>query len=708
MTNDRKKIKVWKKHLLYAVVYVAVVLGTFFMLPGNSEMDKFYEVGKPWTYDIMIAPMDFPIYKTQQQRELERDSMMRQLVPYLDEDTVGAVGVMYSLESEIAKGVNKEAYEALAEVVAEVYEQGVISPEELNELERMKVSIVAVLDAQNAVRERDLAVLFTPGSAVGYVERKLCSLGMDLAFVKELGVQKYILINVKINESKTRMAREKLLSSLLPTAGMVQEGEKIVDKGEVVTPEIDMMLRSLKQVSREDGNGKVHSGWTVVGDLILLFAFYGLMLIYLMIFRPKVFDGMRQTLYLQISGFLTVCLVVVAVRFLEFSEYIVPIAILPLIIRVFYDSRTALYSHIVAMLVASMFVSNPTEFLIIQLVVGMVAVSSLKSVGSRTEIIRSAAIIYVVYVVMFLAVRFSVGTDLKGINWWVMAVFFVNALLLMLSFVFIFATERLFGFLSDLTLLELGSENTKLFREFDDKCNGTANHALQVSKLAYSAAMKIGANGMLAKTGAMYHDIGKMVEPNNFTENQHGENPLNGLEPDEAAQKLIRHVDDGLVIAKQHNLPVQIRDFIRSHHGTSKTGFFYKTYLNGRNNGTITREIPDSAFMYNGRKPWTKETAIVMMADAVEAASKSMTEYNEKSISDLVERIINGQMAEGQLDESPLTLNDIIKIKEVFKEKLESIYHGRTAYPELLEKKDVLSTKKAKELELKFPRFKKR
>lgn len=707
MTEERKKIKVWKKHLLYFVVYAAVVLGTFFMLPGNSEMDKYYEVGKPWSYDILFAPMDFPIYKTQQQRELERDSMMQQLVPYLDEDTVGVAGVKYSLESEIAKGVNKEAYEAMAEVVAEVYEQGVISPEEKSELERMKVSIVAVIDEGNAVRERDLAVLFTPGSAVGYVERKLCSMGMDLAFVRNLKAQKYILINVKINENKTRMAREKLLASLLPTAGMVQKGEKIVDKGEVVTPEIDMMLTSLKQVSREDSHGKKQSGWTVAGDLILLFVFYGLMLIYLMIFRPKVFDGMRQTLYLQLSGFLTVCLVVVAVRFLGYTEYIVPIAILPLIIRVFYDSRTALYSHIVAMLVASMFVSNPTEFLLIQMVVGMVAVSSLKSVGSRTEILKSAVIIYFVYVVMYFAVRFSVGTDLQSMNWWMPAVFFVNALMLMLSFVLIFVTEKLFGFLSDLTLIELGSESTKLFREFEDACNGTADHARKVSILSYAAAMKIGANGMLAKTGAMYHDIGKMVVPSNFTENQHGETPFDGLKPEEAAQMIIKHVDDGLVIAKKYSLPVQIRDFIRSHHGTSKPTFFYNTYQNEKAKTGIDRGIPDSAFMYNGRKPWTKETAIVMLADVVEATSRSMTDFSAESISAMVERMVAKQFADGQLDDAPLTLADVVMIKETFKEKLGSMYHGRKAYPELV-KNDDKSTKKTKEIELKFPRFKKK
>lgn len=697
----RLELNNWQRRLTFVVAYVLTVVCVYFMLPANSEMDQYYEVGKPWTYDAKIAPMDFPIYKTEERLQAERDSIQCLLMPYMNVDTSEISASLRIIEaSKNNGGNNRKAYDIMAENLQYVYRQGIISIDDKNWMQKMSIDGIILIFADNTVEERSLDEVFTPREACTFVEEALVEAKVNSDVIKNLKVSKYISSNLVVNEDKTEVASRELANNIMPTAGMVQEGEKIVDKGEVVTEDIDLMLQSLKRVSQEDGDYSNVSFWTVFGDVILIMSFYALFWLYLLFFRPKIFRSARESLFLVLSSLLMIALLSLCIRFFGFSEYLVPFAILPLVIRVFFDSRTALYLHWVTIMTSSLFVSNPAEFLIIQALVGMVAIISLKDITARSQLVRSALIIFGVYVVSYLALRFSVGTNIEDINYWIVGVFFINSVTILLTFGIIFVVEKVFGFLSDISLLELSNVNNQLFRDFAVKCPGTCQHVMQVSNLAENVARAVGANPMLAKAGAMYHDIGKMSNPMCYTENQAGGvNPTASLEYTQAAGLIISHVAEGVRLAKKHHLPYQIIEFILMHHGTSKTRFFYNSYAN-EHPGEL---IPVEKFQYPGPIPRTKETVIVMMCDAIEAASRSLKEYNEESISKLVDGIVSSQMAENQYDDAPITMRDINIAKRVLKEELQNIYHGRISYPEL-NKSGKTPFEMAKELNINLPR----
>jgi len=690
-----------QRRLTYAVAYILTVVCVYFMLPANSEMDQYYEVGKPWTYDTKIAPMDFPIYKTEQRMQAERDSLQCLLLPYMNVDTAEISSAIRIIEaSKNGSASNRRAYDSLETNLLYVYQQGIISIDDKNWMDKMSIDGVILIKSDNTAEERAMDELFTPREACAYVEQALLEANIPSEVVKNLKVSKYIATNLVVNEDKTEVARRNLAKNVMPTSGMVQEGEKIVDKGEVVTEDIDLMLQSLKRVSQEDRDNRKVSFWTVLGDVILIMSFYALFWLYLLFFRPKIFRSARESLFMVLSSLLMVALLSICIRFLGFSEYLVPFAILPLVIRVFFDSRTALYLHWITIMTSSLFVSNPTEFLIIQTLVGMVAVISLKDVTSRSQLVHSALLVLGVYIFSYLALRFSVGTNIEDVNYWMIGVFFINSLSILLTFGIIFVVEKLFGFLSDISLLELSNVNNQLFRDFAVKCPGTCQHVMQVSNLAENVARAVGANPMLAKAGAMYHDIGKMSNPMCFTENQAGGiNPTAELDNIQAASLIINHVEEGVRLAKKHHLPYQIIEFIVMHHGTSITRYFYNSYANSHPNETI----PVEKFKYKGPIPRTKETVIVMMCDAIEAASRSLKDYNEESISKLVDNIVNSQMTDGQYNNAPITMRDINIAKDILKEELLNIYHGRISYPELNHSGQT-PFQMAKELNINLPR----
>ena len=494
---NRIELNNWQRYLAYAVAYVLTVVCVYFMLPANSDMDQYYEVGKPWTYDAKIAPMDFPIFKTEARMQAERDSLQSFLVPFMDMDTSHQSDALRIVDALQNNGSNHLAYELLANNLRNVYGQGVISIDDKNWMQKMSLDGIMIIYPDNTAKECLLEEVMTPREACSVVEQALMSANISPEMVKAIKVSKYISSNLVVNEDKTEAARLRLTNSVMPTAGMVQQGEKIVDKGEVVTEDIDLMLQSLKRVSQEDKDTRIASFWTVFGDIILIMGFYVLLWIYLMFFRPKIFRSARETLFLVLSTIMMIATLAICVRFFQFSEYLVPFAILPLVVRVFFDSRTALYIHWVTVLVSSLFVPNPAEFIIIQSLVGMVAISSLKDVTSRSQLVRSATIILGVYILSYLALRLSVGTKFEDINFWMVGVFFINAVCILLTFGFIYLVEKIFGFLSDISLLELSNVSNQLFRDFATKCPGTCQHVMQVSNLAESVARAVGANPML-------------------------------------------------------------------------------------------------------------------------------------------------------------------------------------------------------------------
>ena len=675
------KGKILSKRIRYGVYIVCILLAvvaTYFLLPKDDDFSHYFEVGKPWTYEELMAPKDFAIYKSDNQLEAERSLALRELEPYMNREKreVRLEGVkMSSRESDW-----------IADRLREIYAVGVISLQDRQELEHLGVSSVVLLEGHNVVEKIGMKQLFTPKTAYDYVVEKANSVGwIDNNLLQTANIGDYIKPNVKIDRTKTDEAIKIIVDGVMLTSGMVQKGEKIIDKGEVVTEEKYQILKSLQRAVEGEEEFETQGNiWNIVGNVMIIVILYFLLFAYFFLFRQRILESIRATLFmfLMIVGMLG--LLALVTQYLELTEYIVPFAMLPLVVRVFFDSRTALYVHIITILLAAQMVPDATEFVFLQIIVGMVAVSSLKDMNSRSQLVQSALMIFAVYSIAFVGMELARGVDVVDLDWTKIFVFALNAIALLFAYGLIFIIEKLFGFLSEVTLVELSNINSPLLMEFSEKCPGTFQHVLQVSNLAVEVAKKIGANALLVRTGALYHDLGKMVNPMYYTENQTGMNPLNELPYDEAAQVIISHVQEGVNIAEKWNLPYQIIEFISMHHGCSKVKYFYNSFKNKYPD----KEIDEAKFTYPGPLPATKETAILMMSDAVEAASRSLKSYDEESISKLVENVVNGQIADGQFKDSPISFRDVEVAKRVFVEKLQNIYHTRIQYPELKNNKE--------------------
>ncbi len=361
------------------------------------------------------------------------------------------------------------------------------------------------------------------------------------------------------------------------------------------------------------------------------------------------------------------------------SIYVVPFAMIPIIVRVFLDSRTAFMAHVTIILLCSITLRFPHEFILLQVVAGMVAIYSLRELSQRSQLLRTALVVFISYALLYFAFELIHEDDLTKLNTRMYIYFMINGILLLFAYPLLFLLEKIFGFTSDVTLVELSNINNSLLREMSEVAPGTFQHSLQMANLAAAAANKIGGKSQLVRTGALYHDIGKMVNPAFFTENQSGVNPHKSLSYEQSAQVIISHITDGLKLAEKHNLPKVIKDFISTHHGRGLTKYFYISYKNEHPD----EEVDQEKFRYPGPNPFTKEQAVLMMADSVEAASRSLPEYTEESISTLVDKIIDTQVSEGYFKECPITFKDIATVKALFKEKLKTMYHTRISYPEL-------------------------
>lgn len=677
------KGKILSKRIRYGVYVVSVLLvvvATYFLLPKDDDFSHYFEVGKPWTYDELMAPKDFAVFKSDEQLEMERAEALKELEPYLVSSQVSVLNSQLFVDNQ---DVNfSDRYKSwVADRLREVYEIGVISLQDRQEMDRLGVSRAVVLEGHNVAEKVDVKRLFTPKTAYDYVLDKANGVAwIDVNLLKAANISNYITPNVEIDRTKTDDAMQIIIDGVMLTSGMVQKGERIIDKGEVITEEKYQILKSLQRsVEGEEEFEKQSNVWNIVGNVLIIVILYLLLFAYLYLFRQRILESVRATLFMFLMTVGMLGLLALVTQYLELTEYIVPFAILPLVVRVFFDSRTALYVHIIMILLAAQMVPDATEFVFLQIIVGMVAVSSLKDMNSRSQLVKSALMIFAVYSVSFVGMELARGVDVMDLNWAMIFVFGLNAIALLFAYGLIFIIEKLFGFLSEVTLVELSNINSPLLMEFSEKCPGTFQHVLQVSNLAVEVAKKVGANALLVRTGALYHDLGKMVNPMYYTENQTGMNPLNELPYDEAAQIIISHVQEGVKIAEKWNLPYQIIEFISMHHGCSKVKYFYNSFKNKYPD----KEIDDAKFTYPGPLPSTKETAILMMSDAVEAASRSLKAYDEESISKLVENVVNGQIADGQFKDSPISFRDVEVAKRVFVEKLQNIYHTRIQYPEL-------------------------
>lgn len=672
-----KKFENWRsfyQNLFKVGLFVLSAALIIHFLPREGKFRYDFQENRPWKYGLMTAPFDFQVYKSNDIIKREQDSILKSFKPYLDRDSTVEKNNIEGFKSDFLSYLKIKIPDIYFEYVVNqlnlIYNAGIVSESDMNLLAKDSVSSVMLVDNKVA-QSRKLASFFTPDQAYDAIFMNMPP-GIKKETLKMCRVDDYINVNVSYSEIISNREKELLLNSISRTSGMIQRGERIIDKGEIVNKNIYPVLSSLRKASVERSTGEKK---VLLGQIVVILFLMILQFIYLWLFRPALYARKSNVTFIVLMITAMTLFTSFVVKTVSLSEYLIPFAILPILVRTFFDSRTAMFSHIVTVLMCSVMVPFPYEFVVLQLVVGFVVISSLHDLTQRSQLVLCAVIVLASYCIMYTGMYLIQEGYNIDINKYLY--FLINAVLILISYLLIYLIEWLFGYTSNVTLMELSNINNPLLREFSETSPGSFQHCLQVSNLAMAAAQEINANAQLARTGALYHDIGKMVNPAYFTENQYNYNPHDDLTMEESVKIITGHVTEGLKIARKKGLPLVVRDCIRSHHGTGPVLYFYNKFKREYPD----KEVPDS-FYYKGSNPSTKETAIIMMADSIEASSRSLKAYTPESISELVEGIINNLNNQGSFKDVPITFRDLEKVKNVFKTELLSIYHTRIKYPE--------------------------
>ncbi len=650
------------RDLLYKVlVFAGTVALIVYFLPREGKFSYQFDLNKPWKYGQLMATFDFPIYKDEAVVKKEQDSLLASFQPYYRLNKTVEKDAVRKLKENYKKHLNQIVPSVgylhhLEKTLKEIYAKGIASTEDIGQIKKDSVTFIMVVEDKLANQQLADNV-YSVKEAYEYL------LSADtIHYKKEIlrrgSLNEYVLPNLNYDSEKTEAAKKELLDNYSWANGVVQSGQKSIKRSESI------------------GQKQLILGGQILFIGILMLCF----MLYMELFRKDYYErkGSMPLLFSLIMFYCIVTALMISNNL--FSIYIIPYAMLPIITRIFLDSRTAFITHVITILACSITLRYPHEFILLQLTAGLVAIYSLRELSQRSQLFRTAILVIITYIVLYFSFELITENDLSKLNRSMYIYFVINGILLLFTYPLLFLLEKIFSFTSNVTLVELSNINNNLLRQLSETVPGTFQHSLQVANLAAEAAIRIGAKSQLVRTGALYHDIGKMENPVFFTENQSGGiNPHEKLSYEQSAQIVISHVTDGVKLAEKHNLPKVIKDFITTHHGKGKTKFFYISWKNEHPD----EEPDEELFTYPGPNPFTRETAILMMADGVEAASRSLPEYTEESIGNLVEKIIDSQVEEGYFKECPITFKDIAIIKGVFKEKLKTIYHTRISYPEL-------------------------
>lgn len=665
---------------LIGTVIVVVLLLVYF-LPRETKFGYEYEQGRPWRYNSLIATFDFPVYKTPDEVKAERDSALSQFQPFYTEDVQIAQRQIAAFETAWRAGrfgdVPAHCLNHVDKMLRGVYEAGIVPSADLSQMAKERTPGVRVVEGTEAVT-RPITELYSTRSAYEYIVYA-DTVNFPRELLARCNINEYLSPNLSIDSAKTSAVREDLLAAVSPASGMVQSGQRIIDRGEIISAEQYKILQSFERetVRRNDPSKGM---WQVVtGQVIFVLCVIVAFVFYLRLFRREYLRSPHSILLLSslIAIFPLITYAMVDQKFL--NVYMVPYAMVPIFVRIFMDSRTAFMTMVCSVILSSLALHSNYEFVVVQFMSGMTAIYALRDLTERSQLLRVALAVFVTSSAIMLGYDLSQGIEFSHLDRSMYVYNAVNGVLLLFAYPLLYMIEKLFGFTSSVTLVELSNTNNSVLRRMSKVAQGTFVHSLQVANLAAEVADKIGAKPQLVRTGALYHDIGKMLNPAFFTENQTGVNPHDELTEERSAQIIISHVTEGLKLADKYHLPKVIRDFISTHHGRSQVKYFYIQWKN-KHQG----EEPDAKlFTYPGPNPFTREQAILMMCDAVEASSRSLKEFTEESIKELVNRIIDGQVQAGYFRECPITFRDIADAKRVLAESLKTIYHTRIAYPEL-------------------------
>lgn len=680
---NKKRTRI-KTKVFVPLVFVIAILFITYIFPRQSNFKYTFSEGRPWQYGLLTAPFDFPIYKPAAQLKAEQDSILEFYEPYFEvnEDivlsSIANFDADVNLETRLSE-LSPEYKLYIRKKLTEVYEKGIMRSDDYDRIKKSKSGALR-LRKGNIAESRDIESFYTIRSAYEKVLTDAPE-GIYDTVLKSANINDYIRENIIYDEAFSEKARLEFIQQVDISRGMVQQGQRIIDQGEIVDTRTFNILYSLKQVYEERVGGAFKGTWKLIGQFVLILFMFASFYMYLLYFRPTEYRNRMHVMFMLVLIVLFVALTALTIHFDLFNVYIIPYTIVTILIRTFIDSRTALFASLITIILSALMVQFPFDFIVLQLSAAMVSIFMLKELSERSQLIKSSFFILFTYSFVYLGLVMYQEGNVTQTDWVMFIYFLINFILIMFSYSLIYLVEKSFGFISGVTLVELSNINKPLLKDLSEKTPGTFQHSLQVSNLAMAAAIKLGANASLIRTGALYHDIGKMVNPAFFTENQApGMNPHAGLPFEESARIIINHVKDGVKIAQKYNIPQQIIDFIETHHGTSMPKYFYNSWRNA-NPG---KEVNELNFRYPGPNPFTKEGAIMMMADSVEAASRSLPLYNEETIRELVDKIIDSQLNEGYFKSAPITFRDIQTVKNVFVDKLMTIYHTRIAYPELV------------------------
>ncbi len=706
-------IKKSYKGIIKTLMLIVSIMIIVYIFPREAKFRFEFSKGKPWMYEDLFAEYNVPIYKSELELTSERDSILQQYIPFFMVDNTvfeeqmlnfnvafenhwrSYISKKYNIDepssgrARLAANLNQTRVKYLefaSGILSFIYSKGVLDAAEILPSEDVEVFPVFVVN-DNLAEEFNYTDLFTQKKAYEYSvdqigkynseNRRENSQASD--FYKGLNLSDFIYPNLFYDEVKSETEKQSLLDRISLTAGMIQQGERIISRGEVVTTSKYRVLESMKREYENRSGTTVNRMMILLGQIILVAAIMSMLYLFLYHFRRETFLNNSHTFFVLLLIILFVVLIRLAVSSNGISYYFVPLVIVPIIIRTFFDSRLALFIYMILLMITGFLVPDSFEFVFLNFIAGIVAIFSMTNVYKRGIFFFTAGILFLTYSILYLGMGIIQEGNLNNIDWYNFAWFGGNCALILLSYPLIFVFEKTFGFLSDATLLEIADTNQPLLRDLAEKAPGTFQHSLQVANLSEYACRTVGGNPLLVRTAALYHDIGKMKDPLYFIENQSGGyNPHDSLNFEDSAAIIIGHVTKGVEIANKNKIPEPLIDFIRTHHGTTKVQYFYRSFIK-----SYPEElVDDKKFSYPGPRPFTKEMAILMMADSVEAASRSLKDVDGKAINDLVDKIIDSQFEEGQFNESPITLVDITRIKGIFKKRLSNIYHVRIEYPE--------------------------
>lgn len=672
------------KKIKSGLIFVVAAILMTLLYPSKLKFKYDYSIGQPWRYEgVLTAPYSFPIYKSEAQKVQERDSIERTKISYYTQNATVKISEKNQIskdfmERKLSPEVTSDYIQYIHKVLDEIYDRGILPNDAYDLLSSQENGYIFVVDDRNVAVRRDTSEIFNARRAYDYAIHEAPA-HLKRHVLQQVSLEQYLISNLDLDLAKTNQMQSARLATVTDVVGNVQKGERIVGTGDMVTPEIYQVLEGYRTAFEHASTTSTERVALVMGQFFLILFLFLMLFCYLLAFREELLKQIKNTLFLVLNVSLLVALTYVLVPIEPVVTYMIPFSIVAIQVRVFIDSRTAAITHLVTVLLAALVVPSPLQFVVIQLIAGQIVLVTLRNLSQRSDLFRTSFATLFGMIISYYAMLIAGQGLPESIDWNTLFYLVINFIFLTFAYLMVYGIERLFGYVSSISLVELADINKPLLRQLSEVAPGTFQHSLNVSTLASEAIGEISGDVRLVRSGALYHDIGKMKNPTYFTENQGANNPHDRLSYDQSARIIIKHVTDGIEMAEKAKLPKPIIDFIRTHHGLGMTKYFYIKYKNENPDAVIDESI----FHYPGPNPWTKEQGVMMLADAVEASSRSLKEITEQVLIDHVNKIVDGIMADGYLKNTPLTFRDIETTKYIFIDKLRNMYHSRIDYPEL-------------------------